>query len=268
MFIKFEHPDDPAPPMPVAMAVARGQRVVNRPVKLMIAAGVILALVGFQRSPWWVAAAPLGWILGWCWWSYAAPRWRRWAIGRGVDPRALQYFGEKARLLWPKGHWGERTELGDPAEREALQPKSPVRSHPDVIAETTNLSPGFFGPPSNQSFLLNVVYWAAVLPAGMAILNLFMDIQPVGPGHWFTGLTTGIQIAAFSYHQLKWREVVDPAHALGLGVLGVAIIVAGLLNTVVPVGPLLIALSLFLLIGPVYLTVAAVAEWKRRSSTS
>lgn len=61
----------------------------------------------------------LGFVLAWSWWSVGVTLWRRWAAQRGVDPDELQWRGENATLLWPRGHRFERTELGQLLKRVA-----------------------------------------------------------------------------------------------------------------------------------------------------
>jgi hypothetical protein len=266
LLLPFDRPDDPGPPMPVELAIARGQQIVNRPVKLLIAGGVILALLGFQRSLWFVLAAPLGWIAGWCWWSYAAPRWRTWAIARGTDPRALQWYAEKGNLLWPKGHWGERTEFGSRSLRRSQQPSEPYRGDSSIAATHSELSPGFLAPPSNRSFLLGIAYWTVAMPAGMSVLNLFREQPTAISQSFFTGLLTGILLAAIAYSRESWRAAVNPEHAFGLGLLGLLLMVTMSLRGNAPTSLFLILLGTLLLIAPISLMVAAVVEWRRRKS--
>ena len=238
--------------------------MVNRPVKLLIAAGVLLALIGFQRSLWFVIAAPLGWIAGWCWWSYAAPKWRTWAITRGTDPRALQYYAEKANLLWPKGHWGERTEFGSRALRETQQPAVPYRGDPEEAAARVDMAPGFPGPPSNTAFLLWVVYWTVLLPAGMSILNFFRDRPTPISESWFLGLLNAITFAAMTYSRQSWRDAVSPEHAFGLGLVGLLLMIAISLKGTAPWSVWIIVLGIVLLLAPLYLLVRSTVEWRRR----
>lgn len=54
----------------------------------------------------------LGFVLSWCWWSVGVTVWRKWAAKRGLDEDELQYQGENASLLWPSGHFFEKTEFG------------------------------------------------------------------------------------------------------------------------------------------------------------
>jgi hypothetical protein len=64
-----------------------------------------------------IAALVLGFALAWNWWSVGVTLWRNWAARRGVNPGELQYRGQNASLLWPRGHFFEKTELGNVLKR-------------------------------------------------------------------------------------------------------------------------------------------------------
>jgi hypothetical protein len=114
MQLDFDRGIDPSRPLTVRAAVDRGHAVVNRPVKgimgLVMAVGALFAFVlgretfGFAL----IIAAP---FVAWIWWSYAVPRWRAWALGRGVDPDELQAVAQGEKLVWPRGHVFEKTEF-------------------------------------------------------------------------------------------------------------------------------------------------------------
>jgi len=77
---------------------------------LVMAGGALLAFV-FRREALGfilVIAAP---FIAWIWWSYAVPRWRSWALARGVDSDELQAVAQREKLVWPRGHIFERTEF-------------------------------------------------------------------------------------------------------------------------------------------------------------
>lgn len=54
-----------------------------------------------------VAALPSAWIG----WSVQVPRWRLWAYRRVADIEALKSAAVSASLIWPEGHFFERTEF-------------------------------------------------------------------------------------------------------------------------------------------------------------
>jgi hypothetical protein len=58
----------------------------------------------------WSVILLLGFLISWAWWSVNVSLWRRWAKRRGIDPEQLQDQGQSSSLLWPKGHFFERTE--------------------------------------------------------------------------------------------------------------------------------------------------------------
>jgi hypothetical protein len=58
-----------------------------------------------------VSLLALGLALSWAWWSVNVSLWRRWAARRGTDLDELQFEGESSSILWPKGHFLERTEI-------------------------------------------------------------------------------------------------------------------------------------------------------------
>ena len=53
----------------------------------------------------------LGFIAAWSWWSYMVPRWRVWAWSRVRNLKGLRVRAVRAGLIWPEGHFFEKTEL-------------------------------------------------------------------------------------------------------------------------------------------------------------
>lgn len=102
-------------------AVNRGMWSVNGPVMaLILSAAILPILLATLLGP--LSATPLGitllvtcgigtWCLAWLWWSISVPRWRLWAYTRVEDLDALHQAAVSAGLLWPEGHFFERTEI-------------------------------------------------------------------------------------------------------------------------------------------------------------
>lgn len=274
MSLRFDRRTDPKPPIPVHLAIARGVRLVNRPVQVIILGGMLLALVLLLLSPWFLLLAPLAWLLGWGWWSYAVPQWRRWAIGRGVDPGALQWYGEQATLVWPVGHWGERTEFGSASARRALQPQTPrPQPHPDFVASQRAALPSFSGTPSTHALIRGVI----LIAVGFAIAHVLLgaifpaERRPDVLGSLFFGFFVSVMYAASTYRLEAWRKAVAPEHAIGLGLVACLCIVALIaLTPNLAAGRrwTLIALGALLALGPLSLIVMGGVEWRRRRRES
>ena len=58
-----------------------------------------------------------GFVLAWVWWSVNISLWRRWVARRELDAGELQSQAEEAGLIWPPGHFLERTELDNILDR-------------------------------------------------------------------------------------------------------------------------------------------------------
>lgn len=108
----------------VGIAILVGQLVVNLPVILIILGvfgiGIVLLLVMDARFPalsgWSFPLGIFGMIIigpltGWLWWSFSVPRWRKWALKKGVSEDKLQKWAVATGLVWPKGSIFEKTEF-------------------------------------------------------------------------------------------------------------------------------------------------------------
>ncbi|WP_374581150.1 hypothetical protein [Pseudoduganella sp.] len=102
-----------------------GQLLVNGPVAALLVGPVLVMQAFFAVEPPLpqFAALGAGFVLAWCWWSLAVHRWRIWARAKGMSAAEVQRYGEAARLLWPRGHFFERTEW----ERWTMQ-TSPMKA--------------------------------------------------------------------------------------------------------------------------------------------
>lgn len=97
-------------PLSPYQAVLRGHLVVNLPVLLLIGLGGAAAYKsgGTDRLGTGILG---GTILAWIWWSFAVPRWRRWANNRTNDPDAVQRLAQRTGLVWKRGSLFEKTEI-------------------------------------------------------------------------------------------------------------------------------------------------------------
>jgi len=114
MYLNFDHGTELAKPISVRTAVDRGHAVIT--MRLFVVMVIVSAVgigLGIVLNAWAIALAAViaSPLVAWPWWSYATPRWRDWAVGRGADPTELQRVAEREKLVWPRGHFFERTEL-------------------------------------------------------------------------------------------------------------------------------------------------------------
>ncbi len=102
---------NPAISVSTRRAVALGHLAINLPALLMLGTvGIVVVLrylsVGAELALTFGAGA-----LSWLWWAFTVPRWRQWAIRRGVEAEALQRVGQRTGLVWPEGSWMSKTEF-------------------------------------------------------------------------------------------------------------------------------------------------------------
>lgn len=97
------------PVLGVWRAVLVGWLVVNTPA-MIIMLGVFLVGTVIESRLWWLFLS-IGFFVGWGWWSYTIPRWRRWALRRGAPAEKLQKLAVAVGLTWPKGWIFEKTEF-------------------------------------------------------------------------------------------------------------------------------------------------------------
>ena len=108
----------------VGKAILIGQLVVNIPVFIIIliisGIGIFMALVlvaMIPSLPDWayflgiMLPVIIGASVGWLWWSFSVPRWRRWALQNGAPEDQLQKWAVLTGLVWPKGWIFEKTEF-------------------------------------------------------------------------------------------------------------------------------------------------------------
>ena len=108
----------------VAIAILVGQLIVNLPVMLIIlgayGVGIALLLTLVDKFPFFqgwgfligiLVLIIIGPLVGWLWWSFSVPRWRKWALRNGVPEDKLQKWAVSTGLVWPKGSVFEKTEF-------------------------------------------------------------------------------------------------------------------------------------------------------------
>lgn len=109
-------------------AVRRGVRTVNGTVAFcMFGLPVLCGLAALGLGASDATAVSVGvvaflpcWFLAWAAWSVLVPRWRVWAYERVDDLGELKQLAFEHQLLWPDGHFFEKTEFRTPGQRRRL----------------------------------------------------------------------------------------------------------------------------------------------------
>lgn len=108
-------------------AIARAAWMVNYPVAAalvfpMIAAGAAAALWRPNAILLAISNGLLaGLLFGWLVWAALVPQWRLWAYQRVLDVAELKRLAVEANLIWPEGHFFEKTEIRSAALRRRLE---------------------------------------------------------------------------------------------------------------------------------------------------
>jgi hypothetical protein len=109
----------PRYPITVEEAIQRGHVTVNYPVMGVF----LLPLPLFWFAPnasdvIWLVVAVITFVAAWSWWSWRLPKWRVWALENVDDLDGLISRAVSEKLMWPPGHFFEKTEIKSKALRE------------------------------------------------------------------------------------------------------------------------------------------------------
>jgi hypothetical protein len=102
-------------PWSARVTIWTGAILINCMVLPIMLAPLALLQVVFQikNAPASALCLALGFCAAWIYWSITVTVWRWWATARrGLSAEEVQWRGQQALLLWPKGHFFEKTELG------------------------------------------------------------------------------------------------------------------------------------------------------------
>ena len=109
----------------ITKALIVGTIWVNLPVfPMMFLVGFLSSLVMTHilsigtNTPASLLILPIGFAGGWLWWSVNVPKWRLWAYERVDDIPTLKRRAVAVGLIWPDGHFFERTEIKSKEHRQ------------------------------------------------------------------------------------------------------------------------------------------------------
>ena len=103
--------------MTAKQAIRTGKKVVNTPIIILMASPLIcLLLYAFIENEGEIEtfrslfiAGGIGLLLSWIYWSFAAAKWLVWAYKKVENKSDLYTRAVKAKLIWRKGHWANKT---------------------------------------------------------------------------------------------------------------------------------------------------------------
>ncbi len=110
-------------PVSIGKAIRRGLVWVYGPFfPLMLGLPFLLVMGFFERAKYvampeeadifvYLIAGIAGITAPWLWWSYSVPKWRLWAYERVENIPALISEAVAVGLIWPPGHFFEKTEI-------------------------------------------------------------------------------------------------------------------------------------------------------------
>lgn len=156
-----------------------------------------------------VAALPASW-LGW---SIQVPRWRLWAYRRVADIEALKSAAASASLIWPEGHFFERTEFRNRdqiAEMSRLEMASSARKASGIRFDET--PPPTRAGTAGKSVVFGLILTPLIVLAPAGVLS-FMGIE-VTDSPFFRGILVlfPIVLATLIYRRSR-RDLVSADEA-------------------------------------------------------
>ncbi len=86
--------------MALLIAILAGQLFVNIPVVVIMLGAIWLGRL-MLNSYWWIFLL-VGFAVAWLWWAFALPRWRQWALQKGIPEDRLHKAAVMTGLEWPK----------------------------------------------------------------------------------------------------------------------------------------------------------------------
>lgn len=91
----------------MAKIILYGWIFINLPITILMAAGGFIA---YHLGDSYKIGILIGGAVGWIYWSFTIPLWRKWALSKGVDEQKLEKYGVWFLLIFKKGSLLSKTE--------------------------------------------------------------------------------------------------------------------------------------------------------------
>lgn len=106
----------------ISKAVSVGSFAVNGPVLLLMVVPFLVMVKFFPDNGYWGGAVlAASFVCAWLYWSLSVPLWRLWAYARVENIAALKKAAVRVGLIWPDGHFFERTEIKSAANAAKIK---------------------------------------------------------------------------------------------------------------------------------------------------
>jgi hypothetical protein len=202
--------------MSVGRAITAGLFWVNGSAMLGFALPIIVALVvsgmvDLDHLPGFVALIgiavvfALSFLMSWIAWSFQCPRWRVWAYRKVDDIEALKSSAVTAGLLWPEGHFFQRTELrakAQSAELISLENAGITRKLAAANNATPRQNPTPFGT-AVKALVLGLICTPLCMLAPAGLLSWMGIDLTSNPIYWGLVAAFPLVLAAIIYRRAR-----------------------------------------------------------------
>ena len=152
-----------------------------------------------------VGSLAVGFIAAWTVWAILAPRWRLWAYRRVEDVQTLKAEAVGMGLIWPDGHFFERTEWRSPKQaREMARLENASAQH--MAAKTLSTppvkTPTALGTAGRALFFgLATTPLVMLAPAGaLSLVGIEVTASPI---YWAAVAAFPIVVAVLIYRRAR-----------------------------------------------------------------
>lgn len=190
----------------------RAQWLINAPVLLMMAVPTALIHYYVDDRLGVTALTFLGGMLaGSIYWSYITPRWLLWAFARVEDPYELRQKAQRAKVLWPHGHWMERLMLWTltATQRKGLATWERIAAAPSPVRRAPSAS-RYHVRYRALDFWWIMGSYALVVTAGLSLFVGFLR----DASSWGNGALAALLLGGAGYGWMRPIPLLD-APAIG-----------------------------------------------------
>jgi len=147
----------------------------------------------------------LSFVAAWFAWSVQVPRWRVWAYRRVNDIEALKDSAVSAGLIWPEGHFFQRTELRTAAqslEMTRLEEAATMRKVASLAAGKADQTPTPVGTAC-KALVFGLICTPLCMLAPAGILSWVGVEITSSPIYWGVVAAFPVLLAALIYRRAR-----------------------------------------------------------------